>query len=189
MGLNEDISRLRMVKPGIIPAVVWNLLIDILRSLQIGASPDYERKITPFGTTLDIKGGEGGGKTVHPYQGSDASEEGTPKVKIRIGTHNGITPTVEGEPMVVDVNENVLTLGSGDKIVYVQLNLNDDYTIASAEIHSSEDATTPEPDDSTVYQLLFFVDIDDDGKVTVADNVLGSQNMGWCFGTPQFQLV
>jgi len=145
------------------------------------------------GTLVNFVGvAQGAGGGIHAYKGSNASEGGTPKVRITPGTHNGITPTISGVPMTT-VPRPVLTLGASDKIVYVQLNLNSvTAAIQTAIIASSASLTPPAGDSLTVYQILFFTTvsiIEGAAFVAVSPNVSGSQAYQSCGGQNLFGLI
>jgi hypothetical protein len=154
-------------------------------------------KNTPTDTVTTIP--KPGSTARHPYQGVDASKEGTPRVFVQLGSHNGIVPTLHGAPLKVDPkdDDNILTLSNSATQVYIQINTNanmnsEDYGhITSAEIKST-DGYVPQNTDSVFYQTLFLVEVKVvDGKATVAvaDNVLGSQCFMKCGSEPSFRLV
>lgn len=168
-----------------------NGIIRYIRSITPLQSVGINIKRLPNGLVLDVPRQRGGGSGLHPYQGLDASVTTTAKVMIQYGTHNGVIPTIDGNPMEVDITQNVLTLGGSDTLVYIQCDLDVDFAITSASIHSG--TSLPTSDDTTAYQTLFAVDIATDGSgnksVTIADNVLGSQAYQYCGGSHLFGLV
>jgi len=151
----------------------------------------YTLKKQPGGTTINIGGRGGDGSSVHPYQGFDASSGSTAKVTVQYGTHNSVVPTISGTPLSVTLADNLLTLGGSDTIVYIQCDLDGNYQITDASIHSG--TTLPTSDDTTAYQILFAVAITTDGSgnasVAIAGNVLGSQAFQYCGGSHLFGLV
>lgn len=169
-----------------------NGIVRYLRSLTPLKGVGTLVRRLPNGFCIDaIRSSGGSGATIHPYKGFNAGDESNPKVIIQIGSHNDVVPTIDGTPMSANINDNVLTLGGSDQIVYVQLNLNvDTKAIESAEIHSSPDPDPPAGDATTAYQTLFFVSIDGEtNAVMVADNVLGSQAFQACGDYYLFGLV
>lgn len=138
----------------------------------------------------------GGSPTYFPLQPySDASTHSNPRVTVIYGTYAGFIPTISGTPLVVNANSNILTLGGGDTIVYMQCDFtysSDGVFIDDAEIMSTSgsvpDSTissTGGAGSGTLYQELFGVMITAPvgaGNYTIifAPAVGGSQNFGVC---------
>jgi len=63
-----------------------------------------------------------GSASPFPYQGSNASDGTAPKVKVRFGTHNNVSPQIGGVDLIPPLGTPVpaLTLSPEDTIVYVE---------------------------------------------------------------------
>jgi len=164
-----------------------NDIWDAIEQNKIISSPTVRTQSTSGGTSLTAAQPRGGSSvSPHPYKGSNASEGSVPKVQIILGTHNGVIPKIDGVPMSTDPTDNILTLGSSDQIVYIELDWDiDTGALTECLISSSADLTPPEDTDSTSYQILFFVSIDigETASVLVTDNVQGSQSASRCVQT------
>lgn len=169
-----------------------NDMIYFMRSIQPLRGVGTLVKRTPGGTTIDAiaQGGGPAGTPTHPYKGYDASAGAIPKVRVQPGSHNSVVPTIGGIPIDNPIPP-LLTVLITDTVVYVQIHLNLDQSIASIEIHSG--MTTPIGGDGiTAYQALFFIfPVITMGVAScpTMDNVSGSQSYEFCGGDDLFVLV
>lgn len=196
------LGRLRMTQPGMIPAGIWNSLMAFLGSLTLLPGPGYRiKRAGLIGYTLEIL--KSSTSTSFPYQGSDASDQDGPKVRITYGTHNQVPPQIDDVALVPPVGTPppLLTIGSEAKCVYAEFDftfdalLNITITDGGASINSSNDPFPPATtltfasDGSgtgSFYALLFGVTVDSSGttpKVTIAQNLYASQQMIICGNT------
>lgn len=169
----------------------YNHLVDLVHSSLVNGGIGYKVRRNSGGTVLDIRPGTGG-STIHALKVVNASSDGTPKVKVQIGTYNGITPTITGSPLT-NVNDEdcpILTLGASAQIVYAQLNLNaTSAAVESVVINSSNDITPPAGDSITVYQIIAFVSMNDGQINFISNNISGSQAYQACGGQNLFGLL
>ncbi|MDR1304255.1 MAG: hypothetical protein LBK76_03430, partial [Verrucomicrobiales bacterium] len=67
----DPLAKLRMTRPGLIPAATWNALLETIRMGFVSPGVGYQRKITPGGTTLTVTANARTRRTeagAHPYQ-------------------------------------------------------------------------------------------------------------------------
>lgn len=132
--------------------------------------------------------------------GSDVSTNAVPQYTITSGFVAGGIPTISGTALVPVTASNIITLGTSDQVVYVQLDFtytaNGAITIVDNEIKSSTNAafamlasslTPGTPSTGTLYWPLFSVAITapvGSGPYTVAaaPGVNGSININICSG-------
>lgn len=71
----------------------------------------------------------------------NASTGSTPRVLIKPGTHGGLTPTIDGNPMNVEIGSPaalpLLTLGTTDAVIYIQLDYSSANNLTGCSIHSA----------------------------------------------------
>jgi hypothetical protein len=107
--------------------VKYNRLVEVVNSALVNSGVGYKVRRNAGGTVLDIRPGTTG-STLHALKVVNASSDNTPKVKVQIGSYNGVVPTINGSTLtaVSDAAAPELTLAGAAEIVYAQLNLNAD---------------------------------------------------------------
>ena len=169
----------------------YNRLVDVVFSSLVNGGVGYKVRRNKGGTILDIKPGAGS-SSIHPLKVFDASADGTPQVKVQIGSYNGVVPTINGSPLtsISDDAAPILTVGASAQIIYAQLNLNANTAeVESVAINSSNSITAPDGDNVTVYQIIAFITMDDGQIASISDNVSGSQAYQACNGQNLFGLI
>lgn len=190
------IARPKIPDPGSrqIPHDYLRALDAYLKAITPQDSVDIHSQVRPGGTSylINKRSSSAGAPTVHPYQGFDASEGSTPKIIIRLGAHDSVVPKIGSTELSADLNENVLTLSSGDTKVWVKLTTEQiEGTLArrvtSALIESGTEV--PANTEEYAYQLLMGVLIainEGEASVTIAQAITTSIAYEFCGGTHKF---
>jgi len=142
-------SQLYLLSGGLLKALT-SLLEQIYYGDNVSAGPNIRKK--EFGTGgYSLSGtnqdGGSGGISLHAYYVLDASTGSTPAVSVTPGTHNGVVPTVSGNPINVKIGSPpaypTLTVGGSDTLLYFQIDYGIYGNITSIEIMSG--STMPSP--------------------------------------------
>jgi hypothetical protein len=184
----------------------WNILMDRLRSNELVPGVGTLVQRVGGGVAVSVKKTRFPSPPMHPYFVSDASVGSMAQVSITPGTHSGVVPTIEGQPMNVTVGTPpaypVLTLAGSETLLYFQIDYSGPANVISdVSIHGT-DSTTWESLQASVnlvlgtagtdYKFLssIFITSGDSASVGCAnDGVSGSQAYAQCGMTSNCWLV
>lgn len=134
----------RPVKKGDpVSADSFNKLLAFVESLVAKSGPGIRINQSPQGTTIGLTQQVqqavvgGGGKLIHPFQITDASDETSAKVNIRFGLLNNLTPTLDdGTTELGTLTEIALTppATAGTWVIFMAVAIVDDDSIATPDI-------------------------------------------------------
>lgn len=120
----------------------FNKLLAFVEAMQIRQGIGIKVNQSPQGVTLSLTeqiedAVTGGGKLIHPFQLTDASDEEGAKVNIRFGLLNNLTPTLDDGVTELDtltVIELTPAATSGTWVIFMAVAIVDDDSVQTPEI-------------------------------------------------------
>jgi len=208
-------NNLKASPNGFVLGSSYNNLIDLIRSIEIASSPDYNINRNLGGTKLNINFPpvhHGTPITPFPFMLTDVSDADSGKVTVSPGTYNNIPPMIGGVELIPPHGTPIpiLTLDYNSYVVYVHYSFSFDSSgnitgYSTREILATDSSSPPSNAVSLAtdgsgtadfYETISFVGVND---VTLVDappytvdifqNIKSSQTFSVCGGGISHQIT
>lgn len=152
--IGDQLARYRMSKAGLIPPDAWNSVLDVLRCCIPRKGNGYTVKSSVAGWTLDIFNATNK-EADHPFKVYIRSNPDNPALyQARVSYNSSLLKSIRpddkqeitglsSEANDGNSDEDWFPFDSGDDFIWLEISLNDDYSVASATISSWGQGSDP----------------------------------------------